>query len=113
MSAPQFTPGPWRAAFDGYPLSGERELEICCIPHSTYDALEVFAPTADGREDWPARHSEPGHDEHLANARLIAAAPELYESCEAALQWFEDNGCAGGIAAHIRGSLRKARGADQ
>jgi hypothetical protein len=81
MGAPQFTPGPWRAAIsEVYPLNGERELEICRIPHNTYDAIEVFAPTTDGRETWDSRHTEPRHDEHLANARLIAAAPELYEA---------------------------------
>jgi hypothetical protein len=55
MSAPQFTPGPW--SFDGPPASR--------IVWSGADRRICFL-TSDGP--------------NLANARLIAAAPELYEA---------------------------------
>jgi hypothetical protein len=45
-----------------------------------------------------------------ANARLIAAAPELYGLAERAMRWFADNGCAGELAWEIGETLAKARG---
>lgn len=68
---PKHTPGPWRAAIgDRYrPEDGECRDELACIPHSSYDAVDVFA----SRQALSSA-------EHEANAHLIAAAPDLLES---------------------------------
>ena len=57
----------WRLALgDEYlPKSNEDELEVACLPHETYDALDVFGP---------AGHSET-YEKFLSNGYLIAAAP--------------------------------------
>ena len=54
MSAPQFTPGPWHVAAD------------------------TLIRDSDGRAVGTARLRVSGCEEQEANARLIAAAPELY-----------------------------------
>jgi hypothetical protein len=71
-----FTPGPWRIdglhQLDGWGhREGEDQCELACLPHPTFDALEIFGRRV--RDDFA---------EHEANARLIAAAPELYEALE-------------------------------
>lgn len=67
MSAPKFTPGPWSTHREGHstvyvdaPLGGGVLQEVAAC-----------GPTAEGAE------------QQDANARLIAAAPELYEALEA------------------------------
>ena len=67
-----YTPGPWTAFQDA--------------------SLRHTVGTATGRicDMWgqdPAFYTE----EDAANARLIAAAPELLEACEVASQFFEQN----------------------
>ena len=73
------TPGPWRVASgdNRRPLPTESDQEICCLPHIAFDAVEIFPP----------KHGHGAHnckwDEFIANARLIAAAPEMREVCGA------------------------------
>jgi len=69
----QHTPGPWRWT-NGHPVSTERLQEVACLPHIHYDAIEVFAPV----REQPGPH-ECELAEFEANARLIAAAPELFD----------------------------------
>jgi hypothetical protein len=74
VSAPQFTPGPWRidglSPRDGWGAQeGEDSIELAVLPHDAFDALEIYAK----------RRKHDDYDEFAANARLIAAAPELYE----------------------------------
>ena len=60
----------------------------------------------------------PGPWYQEANARLIAAAPDLYAACQAALGWFEEYVDANpdnadeedSVASVLRAALRKARG---
>lgn len=61
------TPGPWRAAFgdDAGPRPGE--FELACLEHHIF-GTNIYAPGEYYSESLP---------EHEANARLIAAAPDL------------------------------------
>jgi len=65
-----YTPGPWMA----YTYAINRNLATVCD-----DDNHVICNVVDG---------------HLANARLIAAAPELLEACEAMCAMFESHGRA-------------------
>jgi hypothetical protein len=63
MTAPQFTPGPWHVVG----RAEEYNLAVCAPRPGNEDRLDSVLG-----------------DEHAeANARLIAAAPELYEALEA------------------------------
>jgi hypothetical protein len=85
VSKVKHTPGPWRIVIDddGNPLSGRPmvapapELD-CAIVH-----WDGFKQTF-----W---ESARGEKEMHANARLIAAAPDLLE----ALEWYRDQMCEG------------------
>jgi hypothetical protein len=84
VSAPAFTPGQWAPDKFGEVVSlGKNGKSICMVLNDA---------------------------EGLANARLIAAAPELYALTERALRWFADNQCAGELAWEIGAALAKARG---
>jgi len=52
------TAGPWKSEFDGYEVFAKRK-EFCCVVMVMQE-----------------------HHEYKANARLIAAAPELLEACK-------------------------------
>ena len=85
------TPGPWD--YDG----GE-----CCEiiaptthvnPHGHGCAqLVAVATTRADLNDGEDGHPERSEDEAHANARLIAAAPELLEACEELVKWMDDSG---------------------
>ena len=73
MSETKHTPGPWEVSWDKYgkesEIHGKSELNdgpICIIPHDDV--------------------TESGAEEQLANARLIAAAPELLEALKALIE---------------------------
>lgn len=71
MGAPKHTPGPWvRADYDPYLI--EREGAPICVVHDASDF-----PCWDGPEDVL-------EDECEANARLVAAAPDLLALCKEA-----------------------------
>lgn len=76
MSEVKHSPGPWRAAIgDDYaPRANESELEIACLSHDAFDAIDVFGPELD---------RELTGEELDANAHLIAAAPDLLEALKA------------------------------
>ena len=97
MAEPKWTPGPWHVV----------------------DGKEVAAQDG-GVAEIVTWHRD--HDEIVANAHLIAAAPDLYEACDEALR-FLDRGlgdyCAGdggvemwmlAIQDKLRDAIRKARG---
>ena len=67
MAEKKFTPGPWVMEFTG--------------PHAaTRDGFWEIAPLGpDGEPDW-SREIAATADDNKANARLIAAAPEMYEA---------------------------------
>lgn len=64
MSQPKFTPGPWRVI--GNELRHEKGDAYAVIQTSSL-AIDIIAPSAMDAE-------------HMSNARLIAAAPALYEA---------------------------------
>lgn len=63
MSAPKFTPGPWIYCF---------RSAGTCVETESGRTVAVASPT-------------PGVGDYDANARLIAAAPEMYEALRALL----------------------------
>lgn len=62
------TPGPWVMTVGGGEIDDANGDSVALLPYST------------------------GRDEVRANAHLIAAAPELLAACEAAMDWFRDDG---------------------
>lgn len=88
MADAKHTPGPWTALNRGYKS------------HVT-----------DGDMNWSAEIIGPGH---AANARLIAAAPELLEAGEAALPWISGlankNPSVAPFATALRAAIAKAKG---
>lgn len=72
----QHTPGPWTAKLEGgtMAIKGMRNGGLCNIARDLWD------------ED-----NEPELDEVDANARLIAAAPELLAALRGLAQWVSDN----------------------
>lgn len=86
MSAAPHTPGPWRA-LPTAEVTTEGGRYVGCIG----DAF---------------RHDDP---EDLANARLIAAAPELLEVCQRLVrQWDEDESIYVGCVEDARAAIAKA-----
>jgi hypothetical protein len=102
----QGTPGPWRVDWhgDGY-ASGESSVELACLPHDTFDAIEIMC----------ALGSRASLAEHEANARLIAAAPDLLEAIKAlsASIFAPDDGRSPELSAALRmtvSAIAKAEG---
>lgn len=96
MSGAKHTPGPWRDVGDGYVEAQSAPLKF---RSGWYDSAYL---TADSKDEWEA------------NARLIAAAPELLEALEGLLEY-----CGGSVAdEHLdedelkaaRAAIAKARG---
>lgn len=65
-----FTPGPWHAFEQTWDASNRGLFEVSAShPSGNSQTIAVTPLKGDGNEMW-------------ANARLIAAAPELYEQCK-------------------------------
>jgi len=77
MEKTKFTEGPWEA---NVWTCGRRSIYQAVLPGRT--------GTPEIAEVWPTHND----DEHRANTRLIAAAPELYKACEIAI-----NHCKGQV----------------
>lgn len=93
------TPGPWTC--DGYPegqvyevSGGQDERLICCCEFELEDDDCAWPPMAESR----------------ANAHLIAAAPELYEACEAAFKFLGGVDGAATLRDQLLNALSKAEG---
>jgi len=97
MSETRFTPGPWWEESD------------------TYQVPRIWARFPDGSPCDVACAEGDGSipfEERRANARLIAAAPELYEALKKAL---DQSGCDGDLCAYAwhdeaRAAIAKAEG---
>jgi len=96
--APAFTPGPWHVGVPPW-LGGD-------------DGSESIK-TADGtvivdRSDDPLGCVDDAERE--ANARLIAAAPELYEALRGTLEYLHDHNSGQAILHQANAALAKAAG---
>lgn len=90
MSKAQFTPGPWRVS----------EFE-----KGTNSKLRLIM----GADDWSIAHvGKRTREENAVNAHLIAAAPDLYNACQLALNAFENNWAIDWNV--LRSALSKAEG---
>jgi len=105
---PAHTPGPWEVR--RIEASRPTQLVYCQILPAVArkpKALAyagVYGKRADG-----SGPDEPGQPEEEceANAKLIAAAPELLEACKQALDWLEDEGAP--VAEQLRAAIAKAK----
>lgn len=100
MSAPKWTPGPWRAEPMGK-VFAIRPGQTGFLLASTCDSIGYDSGKYLGEAE--------------ADARLIAAAPELYEALASVLDaWEESTNCGGSIGDAERimfGSVEDARSA--
>lgn len=96
------TPGPWRAAVEDDDDQRAGEFELACLEHPIW-GIGIYAP------GW---YSD-DHAEHVANAHLIAAAPDLLAAAKFAikqLQKLNFTPSAGGIVARLGTAISKAEG---
>ncbi len=101
------TPGPWKAEALGdicIQIVNERGEEAATVFKSTFDGYEE-------REGWK-RERRKNHPNAEANARLIAAAPDVTEKAIRVLAWL-DAGCdpSDKSVAELRAAIAKATGA--
>lgn len=106
MGEPKFTPGPWVETLE------TRSCDICTIysvsPRSTPEPeaqcwLYIIAPESLYRDE----------QEQDANARLIAAAPDLYEALAEMVSTYREGGPDDSEPSMVRAALAalaKARG---
>ena len=78
------TPGPWT----------NTGLELQIRP---YPGLEIWGNPDENRKytsfvALALRHNSLGREQEVANAHLIAAAPDLLAACESMCDWLEDHG---------------------
>jgi hypothetical protein len=109
MGAPHFTSGPWFA---------ERR-EHCSVVRQSAVRDSYSSRVAECPQWSPAPHPQPTPDEAFANARLIAAAPELYEAVRLFVEEYDQNDDSSGVGMMIaynraleaaKAALAKARG---
>lgn len=114
MSDGKFTPGPWTfervdlqtkgMADTTYQHIRAGHVGVADTYHCAPLAIEGFGPMSGYI---PPRHGNP------ADARLIAAAPDLFAACEAVLRWYEVDSSEFNREAAIaacRAAISKARG---
>jgi hypothetical protein len=103
MSETKWTPGPWHV---------ERRKRTVEIHTETTAGLFGASLAAVHSQRLNNNYPSPAKAEHpqMANAHLIAAAPELYAACEKAKIVLEDNGIFGSTLNGLRRALAKARG---
>jgi hypothetical protein len=89
------TPGPWEVAKKRYLESAG----VICVEHPNHDALDVI--TAGWSES---------EEEHQANARLVAAAPDLYAALKAFKQAVADGEGLAPCYDMANAAIRKAEG---
>lgn len=107
----QHTPGPWRID-DAGPLSGNIvRFDVLAGPESDpFRVCQIDDSAAD--EEIGHQNRKQAAKRDLANAHLIAAAPELLEACKAILCQHEVYGqpMIARIEAKLRSAIDKAEG---
>lgn len=102
---PKFTPGPWETD-SIYECSGDATISILANDGEIWIA-DVFV-IHEGAPDDP--------EEGIRNAKLMAAAPDLYEACKAALQDYRNinypTDTHKAIMKQLQQALAKAEGRD-
>lgn len=98
MSNTQHTQGPWVADIETYPIMVRSQTE-------TWPLVDEL-----GNEEGRAGAFIANTGDNKANARLIAAAPELLESLRDCLDFCEKTRGADGIVEVIRAAIARATG---
>lgn len=110
MSAAKHTPGPWSVSVETRPHSETSWYVTAPDPDSRGGAIEV--PFHIGLAGGNQRTLQSGRTE--ANARLIAAAPDMFEALTCLLAAIEPGGFSledlRGEMADANAALKKARG---
>lgn len=101
MSKPQYTPGPWEVR---HGIIYGNSVGGCRMEESTHMVAMI--------RGWGhLQYRDDGEAVQDANAHLIAAAPDMYEAAEAALECLEISGFGKAYVEDLlRTALRKARG---
>ena len=102
-----FTPGPWKVE-EGTDEQNEYVLHI-----RSQDRLVTWIATLEGYDVYagPSKTEYRFPEAQFANARLIAAAPELLEVLNHILAWMEDSGREPLLQDEARQAIAKAEGA--
>lgn len=118
MTEPKFTPGPWRIEDETTLVWG------ACNPDDTSSYGMGYPITECRTTNISSWAKGPDAEEGIANARLIAAAPDMYEALEAVLPFVpisfattsrpgnanEKNEKLAAALSQARAALAKARG---
>jgi hypothetical protein len=86
-----FTQGPWYSRPQGSEIEIKKGIYTICMVHN---------------------YNEP-HEDNEANARLITAAPEMFEVIEELYKWAVDNKTFGPIFPKLQAAYQKATGTEE
>jgi len=114
------TPGPWFVVADPQ-WAGKHPNHASRFICNVQEFASVYPPTEGEDDGWQVFHDENGRTichmtdtvEIEANARLIAAAPELLEALECALgavEYFHEHEGAESIVEIVNAAISKAKG---
>jgi len=88
MNEPKFTPGPWSSPHFAQPgMNCECKYVLCDSLHGTI--CTVYC-SGEG-DDWKNHGDNPKFEQACANARLIAAAPDLFHALQNILSIYTSN----------------------
>lgn len=111
MSKIAFTPGPWSYEIDSW--TGVEQSEIYTL--TVNDSKGFAIAMVDGAErETESDYIDDRNAEFTANARLIAASPDMYEALKRALNFIENTEDEMGITLDsgdvVRTALARAEG---